>query len=95
MNRFCRHVMFSTLSTAAVCAAHVDAQSGGGPYRVKPSVIAGGGGSAAGGTFQVRGTFGQSATANSSASGYRFYAGFWSPLAGSESDLIFANGFDT
>ena len=95
MNRFCRRRLIATLAFASVFAAHVGAQSGGGPYRIESSVVAGGGGSLSGGQFQLRGTLGQAATTTLSASGYRFYAGFWPPVAGNApTDLIFANGFD-
>ena len=93
MNRLCGRLV-STLGIVSVFAAHIGAQSGGGPYRVESSVVAGGG-PTSGGAFQLRGTFGQAATAILSASGYRFYGGFWPHVMGSApTDLIFANGFD-
>ena len=68
------------------------AQSGG-PYRIDPAVIAGGGATLSGGQFRLSGTIGQPATATLSASAYRLYDGFWT-AASPSSDLIFANGFD-
>ena len=95
MNRPCKRWLIAALVASGVCAAHVGAQSSGGPYRIEPSVIAGGGGTLGGGAFELRGTFGQGATTTLTASGYRLYDGFWAPAAGSASiDLIFANGFD-
>jgi len=91
-----QRLIFSALAVLGVFAAHAGAQSSGGPYRVDPSVIAGGGASLGGGAFQLQGTLGQSATATLSATTYRFYGGFWAPAAsGPMPDLIFANGFDS
>jgi hypothetical protein len=94
MNRPVKTLAAIALTVAGVFAAHVGAQSGGGPYRIERSVIAGGGIAVSGGAFELRGTVGQSATAISAASSYRFYAGFWAPAAGPSSDFIFVDGFD-
>ena len=82
-------------SFAALCLlpAHAPAQSGGGPYRIDASVIAGGGASLSGSTFRLSGTVGQIATARLTAGSFRLDSGFWAP-AGPQSDEIFANGFD-
>ena len=61
-----------------------------GPYRIAPAAVANGGGTLAAGSFALRGSFGQAATATSAAAGYRFHAGLWAPA----SDVIFASGFD-
>jgi hypothetical protein len=69
------------------------AQAAGGPYVIDRAAIAGGGATIAGGSFRLSGTFGQPATAQLAAGGYRLYDGFWVP-AGPLDDTIFANGFD-
>jgi hypothetical protein len=81
----------AALGIGGMVAARVDAQSSGGPYRVAPVTVATGGGASRGGTFGLRGTLGQIATATLTASGYRVYSGFWT----STTDQIFANGFDS
>jgi len=94
MNRTCVRLLFAA-SVASVFLADAGAQSSNGAYRIERSVVAGGGGSAAGDGFRLSGTFGQSATASLSAAGFGLYGGFW-PLAGTApNDLIFANGFDS
>lgn len=71
------------------------AQSGGGPYRIDPAAIAGGGGTSTGDAYRLSGTFGQPATTRLSGSAYVLHDGFWAPAPGSApSDLIFADGFD-
>jgi hypothetical protein len=95
MNQSIKPIVAIALGVANVFALHAGAQSDGGPYRIERSVIAGGGGTISGGTFQLRGSVGQNVAAASSAAGYTFYTGFWSPDAGAApTDLIFANGFD-
>ena len=81
------------LAALGTLAASARAQSGGGPYRIDPAAIAGGGATLNGGPFQLSGTIGQPATSTLGASNYRLYDGFWAP-ASPLSDLIFANGFD-
>ena len=80
------------LALPGTFGAPARAQSGG-PYRIDPAVIAGGGATLSGGQFRLSGTIGQPATSMLSASTYRLYDGFWAPASPS-SDLIFANGFD-
>ena len=80
------------LATAELTVVH--AQSSGGPYRIDRVVIAGGGVPASGGSYQLSGTFGQAATTTLSASTYRMFDGFWTPVTLTLSDRIFANGFD-
>ena len=94
MNRRIKAFAAIALVVAGSLAAHAIAQSGGGPYRIERSVIAGGGASLGGGAFQLSGTFGQSATAHLSGAGLGFYGGFWPPAGSAPTDLIFANGFD-
>jgi hypothetical protein len=78
------------LLLAGAYALGVGAQSNGGPYRIEPASIANGGGTLAGGSFQLSGTLGQAQTSTLSGSQYRFHGGFWAP----PSDTIFASGFD-
>ncbi|HMM68015.1 MAG TPA: hypothetical protein PKC03_13840 [Dokdonella sp.] len=81
------------LLAGAVCTMPSGAQSTGGPYRIDPAVIAAGGGKMAGGSLQISSTIGQPATALLAGAGYTLQGGFWS-AAESNSDSIFANGFD-
>ena len=75
--------------------AQAAAQSSGGPYDIKSSVIAGGGSPIAGGNFQITSTLGQAATSTLSGAGFVIVDGFWAPVGGLGSDLIFANGFES
>lgn len=93
MIRPCKRLLAAVFTAGSFCAAPIGAQSSGGSYRVDPSTIASGGGTASGGTFRLSGTLGQTATSTMSASSYRFHGGFWAPT-GSSSDVIFTNGFD-
>jgi hypothetical protein len=68
--------------------APVQAQSSGGTYRVD-SVAITGGSTLNGGTFQLRGTFGQALAGVSTASGYAVEVGFIGP-----DDSIFRNDFE-
>ena len=90
MRRHNKNLCLAALLPIAAYALGASAQSSGGPYRIAPVAIAGGGGTLSGGTFQLRGTLGQAPTSTLSAPGYHFYGGFWPPA----SDGIFANGFD-
>lgn len=74
--------------------ARVPAQSSGGPYRIKASVIAGGGRPIAAGPFQITGTIGQAATSTLAGGGHVLFDGFWAPVGGVQGDRIFTNGFD-
>jgi len=85
-----RATAFTTLAAFSLSAF---AQMRGGPYVVGASVIAGGGATLGGGSFQLTGTVGQPATAELTAASYRVYDGFWGPRIPS-SDNIFRNGFD-
>jgi len=88
--RRARAIAFTTLAAFSLSAF---AQMRGGPYVVGASVIAGGGATLSGGSFQLSGTLGQPATAEIAAASYRVYDGFWGPRIPS-SDDIFRNGFD-
>lgn len=93
MTRFGGMTALAALITGGLYAALALAQSGG-PYRIAPATIAGGGGAIAGGPYQLSGTLGQPATATMNAGSYRMFDGFWSPVGGAASDVIFSNGFD-
>jgi len=96
MNRRVGSFVAILLTVASAFATQAGAQSSGGPYRVNSSVIAGGGASLSGGTFQLKGTQGQSAPATLLATSYRLYGGFWVPAANSQMpNSIFSNGFDS
>ncbi|MGA9341228.1 MAG: hypothetical protein WBV61_02710 [Rhodanobacteraceae bacterium] len=95
MIRLCMRMLVRTFVAIGAFAGSVNAQSGGGPYDIDRSVVAGGGGSLAGGTFELRGTVGQSASATLAGSAYRFYGGFWEPAENeTPTDLIFTSGFE-
>ncbi|MGA8276692.1 MAG: hypothetical protein WB784_00620 [Rhodanobacteraceae bacterium] len=95
MIRLFKRLLMPSFALIGAFAGSVSAQSGGGPYGIDRSVVAGGGGSLAGGTFELRGTVGQVAGTTLSGSGYRFYGGFWEPTENEvPTDRIFANGFD-
>ncbi|MFO1506562.1 MAG: hypothetical protein U1F23_05725 [Lysobacterales bacterium] len=85
---------WATLVAGGLYAALALGQSGG-PYRIAPATIAGGGGTSTGGAYRLSGTFGQPAIATLSAADYTLYDGFWGPASTTpETDLVFANGFD-
>jgi len=67
-----------SIAAFVVVFASIAAAQSGGPYQITQSVIAGGGGDAAGGAFALTGTLGQS-TAGQGASGGSFVlqTGFW------------------
>jgi len=83
-----------TLLAFALLALGADVSAGSGSYRIVRATISGGGATLDGGAFHVDGTLGQTATESLAGSTYRLYDGFWAPVSGSISDLIFANGFD-
>ncbi|HEX3123623.1 MAG TPA: hypothetical protein VHQ21_10020 [Rhodanobacteraceae bacterium] len=88
-------LLHKTLCNAAfvligACAPGAGAQSNGGPFRIEPAAVANGGGTMAGGSFQLRGTIGQAQTSTLTAAPFRFYGGFWTL----PSDTIFASGFE-
>ncbi len=95
MIRFYTGLLMPAFALIGSFPGSVNAQSGGGPYDIDRSVVAGGGGSLAGGTFELRGTVGQSASATLAGSAYRFYGGFWEPAENeTPTDLIFTSGFE-
>lgn len=87
-----KRLLLALRVAGSICAMSAGAQSSGGEYRIERSVIASGGGALSGGTFQLRGTFGQSTTAPLTGSGYGFYGGFWQHNI--PGDRIFADAFD-
>jgi hypothetical protein len=93
MRNVIRFTAFALLAIAGVAVQAARAQSGG-PYRIERAVVAGGGRPAAAGTYQLSGTFGQSATATLQSAGYAMFDGFWSPVTPTVSDRIFANAFE-
>jgi hypothetical protein len=52
------------------------------PYAVPQAVLAGGGGSSAGGTFEVTGTLGQGVVATSTGGVFELNGGFWTATVG-------------
>lgn len=95
MYRTRRMVAFVVLILGTTFVAQSNAQSSGGPYRIEPVVIAGGGGPIAGGAYQITSTIGQAATSALSGASYVIFDGFWSPVGGGLGDIIFINGFDS
>lgn len=65
-----------------------------GDYALKPTLIAGGGGTMRGGLFELRGSVGQAAAATLGGADYRLQGGFWGAIGATRQDLIFKNGFD-
>ena len=82
----------------ALGAGTAFAQSSGGSFEIRRHVVAGGGGTSAGGAYTLSGTVGQAEAAPAAAGGpYTLGPGFWSPAAGSgppQVDPIFSNGFE-
>ena len=95
MNRVSSGVTLVALILGAVFVVQSSAQSTGGPYQINPVVIAGGGSAISGGTFQITSTLGQPATSRLSGASYIIVDGFWAPVGGVFSDVIFANGFES
>jgi len=93
MNRLSTTTAIAALIAGATCFTHAGAQSSGGPFTIKPVVIAGGGGPIAGGNYQITSTLGQPATTVLSAGNYVIFDGFWGPVGSFTNDLIFADGF--
>ena len=93
MNRTSRTTLIVALVGAAF-AADAGAQSSGGQYSIARVAIAGGGSPISGGAYQISSTLGQSATSVLIAGNYIVFDGFWSPVGGFVSDLIFADGFE-
>src|SRR5262245_16687895 len=59
----------------------------GGPYVIKPSVIAGGGGTSSNGTTRIDGTVGQSVLGTSSGGNFSLNSGFWQATPASSIDI--------
>ena len=92
-------LLFACLvASAAVAEEPVEPKTAGGPYTLQPIRIAGGGGSAAGAAFTVRGTVGQHDAAVVSAQGgaYEVEGGIQpaSTPAQPPGNTIFANSFE-
>jgi len=71
-------------------------QPTGGDYVLIKSTIDGGGGSSAGGDFELTGTIGQPDAASQTASGNEFAlaGGFWAQIGNLVIELIFEDGFE-
>jgi hypothetical protein len=82
-------VAIATLLELGLHAISASAQSSGGPYRIDSAVIAAGGGTLSGGSFQLRGSFGQSVIGVAATSGYQLNGGFVGVH-----DQVFHNGFE-
>jgi len=82
-------VAIATLLELGLHAISTSAQSSGGPYRIDSAVIAAGGGTLSGGSFQLRGSFGQPVIGATAAAGYHLNGGF----VGAD-DRVFHNGFE-
>lgn len=95
MKRTSTRAALIALALNAAFATVGHAQSSGGPYEIKASVIAGGGSPIAGGSFQITSTIGQAATTTLSGAGFVVVDGYWAPVGSLIGDLIFANGFDS
>src|SRR5260221_7445862 len=77
-----------------VAATSVLTQSGG-QFTINKSVIAGGGGSANGGTFSVDGTIGQAAAGTTSSGGtFNLQSGFWAGGSSSIASIKSRADFD-
>lgn len=94
MKRVTTMAVVSALMVGSAFTMPASAQSSGGQYTIKSVVIAGGGGSIAGGAYQITSTMGQAATSVLSGSSYVMFDGFWSPVGGGLGDIIFINGFE-
>lgn len=73
------------------------AQSAGGEFAVKKSVIAGGSATAAGGSFDSSATLGQADAGQMSGGGFTVQGGFWPESASTtppSGDEIFQDGFE-
>ena len=95
MKRMARTAIVAALIVSGVPTTQTSAQSSGGPYRIDPVAIAGGGGPIAGGPYQITSTLGQAATSTLSGASYVLFDGFWSPVGGGLGDIIFIDGFDS
>ncbi|MGA9342243.1 MAG: hypothetical protein WBV61_07900 [Rhodanobacteraceae bacterium] len=95
MTVFRKWIGASSLMVVAIALVHAGTQSSGGPYRIAPAVIAGGGGTTSGEAYRLSGSFGQTATTTLGASGFVLHGGFWAPTSTAVlPDPIFGSGFD-
>jgi hypothetical protein len=94
MTRARTGISLIALIAGAACLAPAGAQSSGGPYRIDPVALPGGGGPTAGGNYQITSTLGLAATGTLNGAGFAIFGGFWSPVGGG-GDSIFASGFDS
>ncbi|RYD14662.1 MAG: hypothetical protein EOP90_11955 [Lysobacteraceae bacterium] len=81
------------LLALALCAAALDAQSGGG-FAIRRSTVDAGGGPSASGAYAVTGTVGQPDAHYSEGGAYAVRGGFWGAGGNLPSDAIFADGFE-
>lgn len=81
--------MACALATGAVLA-----QSQGGDFAVKKSVVSGGGTVLQGGGFRAAVTAGQHDAATSRGGGFVVKGGFWPQAGASPGDAIFCDGFE-
>lgn len=95
MNRLGNNMTMAALLFGALCGGQAGAQSGGGPYRIEPVVIAGGGGPIAGGNYQITSTLGQPASEVLIGGNYAIFDGFWSPVGNFLGDPVFADGYES
>jgi hypothetical protein len=83
------------LMAGALVAAPALSQSTGGTYALERSVVAGGGGSSAGGAYALSGTIAQpEAHAVSTGGLYQLHGGFWSGASTAPEVAVFADGFE-
>jgi hypothetical protein len=90
-----RNLVIAALFFGAINGGQASAQSSGGPYRIEPVVIAGGGGPIAGGNYQITSTLGQPASGVLTGGSYAIFDGFWSPASFVFGDFVFADGYES
>jgi hypothetical protein len=80
----------------ALAGSLLAGQPTGGDYVLIKNTIDGGGGSSAGGDFELTGTIGQPDAASQTASGNEFAlaGGFWAQIGNLVIELIFEDGFE-
>ncbi|MEM6574621.1 MAG: hypothetical protein AAF552_09280 [Pseudomonadota bacterium] len=71
-----------------------DAQISGGPFEMRRSVMAGGGGLSTGGEFALEGTIAQPAVGTSFDGPYELSGGFWQGDSSSRPVLIFRDSYE-
>ncbi len=89
----CSPVRARWLVAIALCAATLDAQSGG-TYAIRRSTVDAGGGASTSGAYAVTGTVGQADAHYSEGGAYAVRGGFWGAGGNLLSDAIFADGFE-